>query len=271
MSKKLFNLFSLNISSRVAIIFLLIGFNSLNAIQAQEINIDSASELRIKRFSIQIHGGIGHLTANTKDDKASLISQGISNPEALKYYEDLNSGYLLQGVLYYRINPKWSIGVENQIFYTQSSISGSILMNNNNIAGDYSYSDSWDRLYGLIKENIYTNYTGLSLKRNITLIKDVFNGYTSLSMGWIFYRNEYNNVILHRLLTGNTPALNLQTGFEIKISKSIGWNINASYLASYLFKMKINNGKKVSENIFDRKDIKNISRVNLTTGLNFYF
>lgn len=267
MLQKLFKFVFCNGVFRILIGFMLINLNSLNVTHAQEINTKNASELRINRLSIQINGGIGYLNTNTKNDN----NQGIPYSDKLKYYNDLKSGNLLQGALFYRINPKWSIGIENQTFHTQSSISGSIIMNGDRIAGNYSFSDQWNHFYGLVNENIYTNFSGLSLKRHVSLIEEKFEAYALTSLGWILYRNEYNNVIFSRLLTGNAPALNLQTGFELKLHNNLKWNINASYLASYLFKLKINNGKGAEEMALDIKELENLSRVNLTTGLNFYF
>jgi len=69
-------------------------------------------------------------------------------------------------------------------------------------------------------------------------------------------------------LWGEGVGFNLDIGIEYKVSKHVGFGINAGYLPGYMNEMKDNHNRTYDPDLFELFDI---TRLNVLAGLRFYF
>lgn len=211
------------------------------------------------RFRISIDAGFGYLIASTKAAKAQMKSYEISDQEADRYYREIKLGEQAGASIHYLINPDVGLGLDYNIFKTKGEVMGYI-----------TSGGEWAKYYGPFKEKIYTGFLGASFFQNQKL-NEKLNFYGKLSAGLAFYRNESMMIIVPALITGNAPALRGESGISYSITSHISVNAGITYLFSMLRKITVNDGTNTTEVKLEDDMIENLSRLSVSTGVQFYF
>ena len=188
-----------------------------------------------------------------------MKNYGISDQGADDYYRKLKLGEQAGASAYYFINPSYGVGLDYSWFTTNSSAMGYL-----------DPGDGWTKYYGQIKEKMYTNFVGASGFQKVP-INEKWNLCGKFSLGMAFYRDEARIVNVPRLITGSAFAVRLEYGFAYSLTRNISVNASVSYLLSTLDKVQIDDGTSLTEVKLEGESKENISRLNLSTGLQFHF
>ncbi len=221
--------------------------------------LQSVDAIHQTRFRISIDGGFGYLIASTKAAKAQMKSYEIPDQEADRYYREIKLGEQAGASIHYLINPDVGFGLDYNIFTTKSEVMGFL-----------TTGDGYIKYYGPFKEKIYTSFLGVSVFQN-QVLKEKWNLYGKLSAGLAYYRNESMMIIAPGLITGNAPALRGESGISYSINGHISVNAGFSYLFSTLSKIEVNDGTNITEVKLEGDMKENLSRLSLSTGVQFHF
>jgi hypothetical protein len=227
--------------------------------QATEVFNQPVEAVDFSRFRISIDGGLGYLIGSTKTAKAQMKNYGISELEADRYYREIKLGEQAGASVYYLLNPKFGLGLDYSFFTTNSSVLGYL-----------DPGDGWTRYYGKFSEKIYTNFVGVSYFQD-RKINEKWHYYGKLSVGVAFYRNEAHIIVLPTLLIDTAPAIQGESGFSYSLSKHISIGLSISDFFSSLRKIKVNNGTNTNEVKLEGDMKENLSRLSVSTGLQFHF
>lgn len=211
------------------------------------------------KFHISVNGGLGYLIGDMKTSKSQMKDMGVSDLEVDRYYDNFKGGNQAGIAIHYMIFPYTGIGLDYNIFTTNSQMMLLLLSNDNS-----SY------FYGKFSEKIYTNYLGLSLQPN-QVLSDKLNLYEMLSLGMAFYRNESQAIFAPALITGNALAVKGKTGISYQLYKHLSLNLGVSYFISSLKKIKLTDGKETLEMELPDDSKENLSRLNLSAGVQINF
>ena len=211
------------------------------------------------KFRFSIDGGFGYLIASTKAAKTQMKSYEIPDQEADRYYREIKFGEQAGASMHYLINPGVGLGLDYNIFTTKSEVMGFL-----------TTGDGWTKYYGPFKEKIYTSFLGVSFFQNQRL-NEKWNFYGKLSAGLAFYRNESMMIIVPALITGNAPAIRGEYGIAYSINRHISVNAGISYLFSALRKITVNDGTSTTEVKLEGDMKENLSRLSVSTGVQFHF
>jgi len=248
--------------------FVLLLFSAVSIIiplplYSKPIDKDAAKQsvgvIQSSRFRISVDGGFGYLLASTKVAKDQMKSMGISDQEADRYYREIKLGEQAGASIHYMINRQVGIGFDYNIFTTKSEVMGFLTI-----------GDNRTKYYGPFKEKIYTSFLGISAFQN-QVIKEKWNLYGKLSAGLAFYRNESMTIIAPGLITGNGPAIRGESGISYSITGHISVNVGISYLFSTLSKVVVNDGTNITTVKLEGDMKENLSRLSLSTGVQFHF
>lgn len=211
------------------------------------------------RLVVSVDGGLGYLLGSTKTAKQQMKSYGISESEANRYYRKMKLGEQAGASVYYFVTPDYAFGLDYNLFTTGGEVLGYL-----------DPGDGWSKYYGAFKEKIYTNFFGISAFQNQRL-NEKWNMYAKFSLGMATYRNESELIVVPMLVTGKAPAIKGEFGFSYNLSEKIRINAGLSYLFSSLRKIKVDDGTNLTEVELDADTKENLSRLNLSTGLQFTF
>lgn len=211
------------------------------------------------KFRIAIDGGLGYLVASASEAKAQMKGFGISDNETDRYYRELKLGEQAGGSIYYQFNQNMGVGIDYNLFTTKSSVNGFL-----------DPGDGWSKYYGPFSEKIYINFVGVSFLQTQKL-NEKWNVYGKLSTGMAFYRDETRIITAPVLITGNAPAIKGESGISYALTRNISVNLGISYFFSVLNKIEMNNGTDTNELELEGDMKENLSRLSLTSGIQFHF
>lgn len=216
----------------------------------------SAGTLKHARFRLSVDGGLAYLVGNMETEKKDMGYYGLSDSEVNRYFDALKWGEQAGVNFHYMILKKSGVGLDYNIFTTYSNTKGMT----------YIYSDDIPSIYyGSISEKIYTSFAGISLLHEEQLGKK-WNCYGQLAGGMVFYRNEAQ-FVFPVLYTGKAPAVKGNCGISYSLTRHVALHMGASYMYSSLKKIERTDANQAREaNI--KKDL---SRLSITTGLQFHF
>jgi len=232
-------------------------FAQSKGVDGSDYSIDKAN--KYSRFQLSIDGGLGYLLGSTKTAKDEMKGFGISDQEADRYYNEIKLGEQAGASVHYMVFRQMGVGIDYNIFTTNSEVKGTVMS-----------SDQTTLFYGRIKEKIYTNFIGLSIFQNLRITEKV-NLYGNLSAGIAFYRDESYLIIAPALITGNAFAMKGESGISYDLSRHLSINVGVSYLLSSLKKIKLSDGTKSSVLNLEGNSKENLSRLNVSTGIQFHF
>lgn len=243
------------------IMLLTVSFLSLTQTAKAQSEVDDQSSiaavnLKPARFRLTIDGGLGTLVRNMETEKKQMRAYGLSDSEVNRYFKELKWGEQAGVTFHYMIFKKTGIGLDYNIFTTRSNTKGTT----------YIYSDDIPFIYyGSISEKIYTSFAGISLIQEEQLGKK-WNCFGQLSGGMVFYRNEAR-FVFPVLYTEDTSAVKGSCGISWSFTSHISMNMGASYMYAYLKKAERKSANHASEEVIK----KDLSRLGITTGLQFQF
>ena len=255
MFRKIFHLSSLVLS-----VYILFGALSVVAQEPQNLNnLALPNSTSGSKFLISVDGGLGYLLGSVKSAKNEMNEYGISGSDADDYYKRLKLGEQAGASIYYYFFSKIALGLDYNLFTTTSSTNGYL-----------DPHDGWTNYYGPFKEKIYTSFVGLSAFQTQELSQK-WNLYSKFSLGMALYRNESFMVVSPFLVVGKAPAVKGDLGFSYRLSNLIKINAGVSYMFSSLRKIKVDNGTNSSDIDLTGDSKENLSRLDLSTGLQFSF
>lgn len=211
------------------------------------------------KFQVSVDGGLGYLLGSTKAAKKQMQSYGVSNQDVDSYYRQFKFGEQAGASAYYMIKPFLGIGLDYSLFTTKACVNSFI-----------DAPDGWSKYYGPYREKIYTNFLGISCLSKQP-INERLSYYGKLSAGLVFYRDEVFLIVSPALVTGNASAIRGELGFSYSIAKHVSLNVGISYLFSSLTKVTMNNGIATQDVTLEGDSKENLSRLAISTGLQFNF
>lgn len=211
-------------------------------------------------FRVALQGGYGYRTGSTKEARQKLINTGFSSEAANSYYRAIKFG--MQGgvqihYMFWKLN---GLGIDYLFFYSKASA-----------LGNMDPGDGYTRIYGTMREDIYTHFTGLSWYAHQWISPARLKYYSLFSVGLAMYRNETRIIYSPVLLTGNALGTNLETGIEYFFSEKIAAGLGLSYFQSTLGKVTVNDGNSIQKVKLEDKQREGLGRLNLSAGLKIYF
>lgn len=232
------------------------AFSQLFFNENQAVEDEKAS---CSKFKVNIDGGLAYLLGSAENAKAQLRTYEINDAAAEKYYRGLKMGTQAGAAIQYMISPNKSLGFDYSIFMT----SGSEM-------GWFDIGDGWSKFYGPFSEKIYTSFIGLSYSESKNLNRK-WTYDTKFSLGLSLYRNEANLIMVPFLLTGKAPAMVGESGISYSINKHISLRTSISVFYAYLMKYNMNDGNTVTEVKLTYETKEDLSRISLSTGIQFNF
>jgi hypothetical protein len=219
----------------------------------------SGEEWETSRIVLYMNGGLGYLTGSTKSAKANMRSMGVSESDIDQYFRDFKTGSMGMASVYYLLTRELGIGVDYHVFTTRGQVLGYL-----------DPGDGWNKYYGIFSDKVYTNFVGISfLTRENT--RGRWGFYTRLSLGMALYRDEGSLVNAPVLITGQSFATAGDMGMTYSLSRHVSLNMGLSYMLASLGKINSNNGTDIVEIKLNKDTRENLSRLNLSGGLVFYF
>jgi hypothetical protein len=208
------------------------------------------------RFSFD--GGVGHRIASTKESKQNFINQGFPANQADSYFKQIKTGVKASAQVHYMLGQKFGLGIDYQFHHSQA-----------NITGAFDPGDTYTLLYGKLSDDVFTNYTGISLYYQEWL-NPKYKLYYQISMGLSMFREENLTLYTPALITGKAFGGNTEIGFEYFLKKNVAVAVNACLFQSTMSKIKVNNGFRTEEYKLEKEQREGLSRIDLGLGLKFY-
>ncbi len=212
------------------------------------------------RFRSSIQGGFAYLTGNTDVAEDDLIVQGASDEEAKSYYKDLKTGYQGNITMYYRFAKDLWIGGSYKGFFTSSNIVTSL------------HVDDIHLYYGEVSERYFVNFAGASILSSSRFGNDKrFGVYSAFTIGPAFYRDEVELMNQQVLLQGTTLGTDLIIGLEYFINPRLSVNMGTSLFIGKIKKYTVTTASTSNEVTLDKENYENLSRVDVSAGIVFYW
>lgn len=213
------------------------------------------------RLRLGLGGGLGYLTASSKEAEEYLVNSGLAPDLAKSYYRDLRTGLYAYGDLIYLFTPSYGAGLKYKFFDTSGSVEGF-----------FDPQDGVNLIYTTYSEQIYINYAGASLYfQQFIDKKKSFRVNSQISIGLATYRNEAEYLNGYLLLTGKNIGMDTSLGLEYFLSGNISAGADLGLFYSTIRKMKMTDGTSTMDLVLEKGNYENLSRVELSVGFRFYF
>ena len=212
-------------------------------------------------FRVSINTGSGLLVGSTENSIEGLQIQGVPKEDAEKYANDLIIGYTGKFTLHYQISKNYWLGVLYNGFYSDA-----------NMLTRMEYNDGYNWIYGEMGEKTFVNFVGPSFISESKFGRNKrFGFHSSYTIGPVFYRDEVEIMRQQSLLTGVALGQNLDFGLEYFITPRWAISLDASLFSSVLKKMTIETVSLNQTVDLDKEDNNNLSRLDISFGLVFYW
>ncbi len=213
------------------------------------------------RIRISLSSGIGYMTASVKEEKKQLVDMGFVSDEVDKYYKNVRLSYPVIADIHYLLSDFLGIGFNYSFFSSKGELEGII-----------DIGDMVHYINARISERMYISFAGVSFLYMQKLgIDEKWNFVCSMAPGMMIFRDETEFLNMPLLITGKAFGLNTSVGMEYFLSEGVSLGIDISYLMSSLHKIKVSNGDDTITQKLEKEDYQNISRLNFTAGIKFYF
>ncbi|MDR2470016.1 MAG: hypothetical protein LBD27_06000, partial [Tannerella sp.] len=244
---------------------------------------EQESYIRTKRshFIIGIRSGYSHLLAGTGDGVREVMAAGATQASAENYYEKLKKGVHFSADAHYMISNFAGAGVKYSLFSSAGDLDLAVNATPSTVS-------IFQPLYYCIgyDERIYVNFVAPSFIFRQKFGK-VFCISEKIATGYASYRSEvraksdllplqrYPNM----LAKGGNIGINSEVVFEVFPAKWLSVGLSAGYFNFTVRKIKYlaQNPGSTDLNIIEteqklEKDrYENLSRLDLSLGLNFHF
>jgi len=212
------------------------------------------------KFRISIIGGPGHLFGNTDSAEKSLQDQGVSIADSRKYYNNIKLGTQTKASIYFHAWKDYWFGALYHGFYSQTEIITPMQM------------DDVNMFYGKLGEHYFVNFAGATFfsasrygsKKQIGLN-------SSVSIGPAFYRDEAEMFNEQVLIQGKSLATNVSLGAEYFFKPHFSISLETSLFSSQMKKLKVTTTQSSQDVELDKENYENISRLDLSLGIVYYW
>jgi hypothetical protein len=214
-----------------------------------------------ERVRLGISGGAGYLLASSEKAEEYLASQGLDLNKAKSYYRNMKTGWNANADLTFMITPDVGAGFKYKFFYTSGSVEGF-----------FNGPDGVHLLYTTYGERIFVNYYApMVYYQQFLNAAETNRVTTAYSFGLTTYRNETEYLNGYSLLTGRNLGTDASIGLEYFFMDrlSVGAELSAFY--SMLRKVEITDGTNTNTVDLDKENYENLSRLELSIGIRFYF
>ena len=247
----------LNLS--VLCLFLILTFVNHTAKAKENTDIEKNS-VSYNKWRISLDGGIGYRISSTKETKQMLLDQGYERPAVDSYFRGLKWGPKLAGQIHYLFHPDYGVGIDYQFHNSSGSIVGTI-----------NTGDMVTSFYGEVKDDVFTNYLGLSFYANDWIVYEKFKMYAQGSVGITLFRQENLTIYTPVLITGKALGTNAELGLEYFFTRKIAFGIHFNYFASTISKIDVDSGDSIKQVELDKKLKEGLGRLDLGAGFKLYF
>jgi hypothetical protein len=218
-------------------------------------------QLTTHRVEFNVDAGPSYLVASTKDAKSAAVSQGWTQEQADSYYKKYKLGWSGSASAHWILQPEMGVGLQYRIFSSGAS--------------EWVTLDPQDGIhlyYGQMKENLFLNYFGPSLKTFQSAgVDNRFRFTSSVSAGLLLYRDEVSVLQSNVLLTGKTFGATFALSAEYLITNHVSVGVKTGIFASKLKKVTIDDGNSLNTVKLPKEQVENVSALDLSAGLRFYF
>jgi hypothetical protein len=212
------------------------------------------------KIRASVMAGLGYLTGNTKDAVDNMQSMGVDKQLAEDYYKAIKLGSQVKSSLYYHLFKDYWLGALYHGFYTSAEITTSLPL------------DDVNMYYGKLGEQFFVNFAGISFCSASRFGKTKKIGLnSSFSIGPAFYRNETETLNEQILIQGTTLGSNLNLGFEYFVKPQLSISIETGLFVSNLKKLTVKTVEGSRDIELNEEDYENLSRIDLSFGLVYYW
>ncbi len=218
------------------------------------------SKLPQGTLRISLNGGMGLILASSTEAEARLVQYGNTPREAAAYYRDLKGGWYGSGDVTWLPGRQSGVGIRHKFFSSNASTEG--FFN----PGDYE-----NVYFSELSEQIYVNYTGLSLLTSYPFGPDKqYNIYVILSGGITLYRDEMKMLYQGLLITGNAFGVDAAIGFEYRVSPLISVGTEISGFRSRLTKLNMKSAREEKKVTLAEGEYEDLTRLEISAGIRIY-
>lgn len=221
----------------------------------------SFSSNSFERIRLGINGGAGYMLASSEKAEEALTGQGLDAGKAKSYYRDLKTGWVANADLTFMFTPDVGTGFKYKFFYTSG-----------NLEGYFDPQDGVHLIYTNYGERIFVNYYGpMAYYQKYLNAAETYRMTTTYSFGLTTYRNEAEYLNGFLLLTGRNFGTDAAISLEYYITDNLSLGAELSAFYSMLRKVKITDGTNTQTLDLDKETYENLSRLELSIGIRFYF
>lgn len=217
---------------------------------AEEKSALAASNSDYPRFRLMFNAGLGYSLA------------GVSNtvPDDFRnYVNELRTGTHYNAEFTYFFKEVLGLGVKYDMYTTS-----------NRIDEIYMIDEFGNITYGAMSDDISVSYFGPSLSFRLFDKKMKNSLVAGISVGYVSYNN---NVIIidDYSMKGGTVGVQMDFGYDIKISKELIVGVQVSTLNATLTAYDWDDGETVEKVVLDIEEWESLSRMNFSAGIRFSF
>lgn len=239
--------------SIVALLLLL----SSSTIHAQDYSTIRAKDRRAKdrrsdfpRFRFTLQGGWSYRLAKVADDIPAAFKQ---------YYKNLKPGFNLGADAGYFFTQEIGVGLKYAYYHAGNELSGVSVTD-----------ESGQTRTGLMKNQINIHYIAPAFYYRFATESDKLVFLAGASIGYLRYID--NGVLVDSYnLTGGTVGLGFEFGADYMITEHFAIGANIGLIGGSLSKVKMDNGTTQQEIELEEDNRENLSRLDLSAGVRWYF
>ncbi len=174
----------------------------------------------------------------------------------INYMEKLKSGFHLGSDVIYFFSQAWGIGAKGGLYKASNSI--------NNI---YVEVGNGNRIYGNMSDNITISFAGATLATDLFKQNRKNRLLLSFSLGCLWYEDDMILIDMFKV-KGNTFGTALNIAYDIQLSEHLSLGFMASLYAGSMSEYTISDGMTTLAVDLDAQHQENLTRFDLSVGLN---
>jgi hypothetical protein len=218
---------------------------SLVTLKAQDtVAVVNKKERDYQKWRIGAQGGWSYLTGNLS------YHQGLASE---KYISELKSGAHIGGDITYFILPYLGFGVKYSWFRSRNK-------------REINFFSTLDPI--VLRDDIRIQHIGPSVCTRLSSANKKVHFITNLSMGYYNFKNTASNFEDFEV-TGRTYSLMYDVGLDVSLDKNLTLGLFFGYYLASLKTFNYNSNSFNFREIYDRNSAQNISRLDLSIGLNW--
>lgn len=212
------------------------------------------------RLRISLNAGPAYLAGNPENAIQSLQEKGVSAGDAKRYYHNLKMGFQARGSAFIHLMGSYWLGAMYHGFYSTSEITTPMAIDD-----DYMY-------YGKLGERYFVNFAGASFSSSTRYGRSKRIGVnSSFAFGPAFYRDEAEMLNDQVLIQGVALGTNLTLGLEYFFRPNISIGLESSLFSSQAKKITVTTAQSTEEIKLEKENYENLSRLDLSLGIIWYW